>query len=299
MHIHSFLLFLSFLVSLGLFIWGLVVRNEQPYGQALWIAGLVYFFLYPILFEILLNIKAACCKRRLNVHNCRENFKNNFPIVYSEGYHISFLGLEKLHPFDAHKYRRVHNFLREKQVLDQKTIIHAPSVPTREFLLQLMTWKYLFKLNYSIYICKCLEVPLFFLPASLLRWNVLEPMQRATQGSVDASCLAFKHGWAINLAGGYHHACTTHGGGFCIYPDITFIVHSARMHHGIRRVMIIDLDAHQGNGHERDFINDTEVHIVDAYNPNIYPGDEYAEKGISTAIPVFKFDSDEDYLYKL
>jgi len=111
--------------------------------------------------------------------------------------------------------------------------------------------------------------------------------------------MAFLHGWAINLAGGYHHACSTHGGGFCIYPDITFIVHSARMHHGIRRVMIIDLDAHQGNGHERDFIGDKEVHIVDAYNPNIYPGDEYAEKGISTVIPVFKHDDDNSYLDKL
>ena len=106
-------------------------------------------------------------------------------------------------------------------------------------------------------------------------------------------------GWAINLAGGYHHACKTHGGGFCIYPDITFIVNNARRHHGIRRVMIIDLDAHQGNGHERDFIEDKQVHIVDVFNPNIYPGDEFAEKGISTLIPVFSHDTDETYLYKL
>ncbi len=122
--------------------------------------------------------------------------------------------------------------------------------------------------------------------------KALEPMQRATQGSVDASCIAMQKGWAINLAGGYHHACKTHGGGFCIYPDITFIVHNVRTHHGIRKVMIIDLDAHQGNGHERDFLNDDDVHIVDAYNPHIYPGDEYAMRGISTTIPVFDFDTD-------
>ena len=63
--------------------------------------------------------------------------------------------------------------------------------------------------------------------------------------------------------------------------------------------MIIDLDAHQGNGHERDFIDDKEVHIVDAFNPNIYPGDEYAKKGISTEINVFGFTDDESYIYKL
>jgi histone deacetylase 11 len=87
---------------------------------------------------------------------------------------------------------------------------------------------YQFWLNYSLYICKCLEVPLFFLPEFLLRWKVLEPMQLATQGSIDAAMLALKHRWAINLSGGYHHACCNTGGGFCIYPDITLMVHYLR-----------------------------------------------------------------------
>lgn len=37
--------------------------------------------------------------------------------------------------------------------------------------------------------------------------------------------------------------------------------------------MIVDLDAHQGNGHERDHIGNEDVYIVDAYNHRIYPGD--------------------------
>lgn len=41
-------------------------------------------------------------------------------------------------------------------------------------------------------------------------------------------------------------------------------------------MLIIDLDAHQGNGHERDFMNDPLCYIIDAYNPHIYPGDMYA-----------------------
>lgn len=40
--------------------------------------------------------------------------------------------------------------------------------------------------------------------------------------------------------------------------------------------MIIDLDAHQGNGYERDLKGDEDVHIIDAYNPYIYPKDYYA-----------------------
>ena len=45
--------------------------------------------------------------------------------------------------------------------------------------------------------------------------------------------------------------------------------------------MIIDLDAHQGNGHERDFFNDKDVYILDVYNRNIYPHDGYAKQAIS------------------
>ena len=44
--------------------------------------------------------------------------------------------------------------------------------------------------------------------------------------------------------------------------------------------MIIDLDAHQGNGHGRDFIGVEEVYILDMYNRNIYPHDGFAKKGI-------------------
>ena len=112
-------------------------------------------------------------------------------------------------------------------------------------------------------------------------------------------CLALKHGWAINLAGGYHHATCSNGGGFCIYPDITFIVHYARKWHDISKILIIDLDAHQGNGHETDMMKDKNVHIIDAYNPYIYPGDYEAEQGIHTKIHVTHHDDDNSYLTKI
>ena len=45
-----------------------------------------------------------------------------------------------------------------------------------------------------------------------------------------------------------------------------------RKWHKLIKSMIIDLDAHSGNGHERDFIKDKDVHIVDAYNPTYIKG---------------------------
>jgi histone deacetylase 11 len=78
--------------------------------------------------------------------------------------------------------------------------------------------------------------------------------------------MAMHRGWSINLGGGFHHASRCHGGGFCVYADITLALKQVMMRYSsrIKRVMIIDLDAHQGNGHERDFADDSEVFIFDA-----------------------------------
>ena len=92
-------------------------------------------------------------------------------------------------------------------------------------------------------------MPLFFLPAFLLRWRVLDPMLRATEGTIKAACVADQRGWAVNLSGGYHHASFYRGGGFCVYPDITLAIHYIRSRLNKQRIMVVDLDAHQGNGH--------------------------------------------------
>jgi histone deacetylase 11 len=101
-------------------------------------------------------------------------------------------------------------------------------------------------------------------------------MSLGTYGSVMAAYLAMCKGWGINLSGGFHHASRITGGGFCIYPDITFITHYVRKYFGIKRIMIVDLDAHQGNGHERDHEGDDNTFILDVYNHEIYPGDTRA-----------------------
>lgn len=59
-----------------------------------------------------------------------------------------------------------------------------------------------------------------------------------------------------------------------------------------KKIAIVDLDAHQGNGHERDFINDPDVFIVDLYNHHIYPGDYHASQAIKEDVSVDSSDSD-------
>ena len=63
--------------------------------------------------------------------------------------------------------------------------------------------------------------------------------------------------------------------------------------------MIVDLDAHQGNGHERDHINDPDTFIMDCYNHRIYPNDKYAKQAISSDLKVTYTMSDQDYIEQL
>ncbi len=121
--------------------------------------------------------------------------------------------------------------------------VYEPKLPYRATLLEAMSPFHLMFLNYTFYVCKCIELPIFFVPAEFLRYRLLNPMMKATQGSIDGGCMALEYGWAINLSGGYHHATKSSGGGFCIYPDITLTIHHLRKNHydRVNRVMIIDL----------------------------------------------------------
>ena len=167
------------------------------------------------------------------------------PIVYSPGYNITACGFEKLHPFDSTKYKRIWQFLHQKGTIELTTRnFWEPELPKRRWINEVMSKWYLFKHSYSLCICSYVELPLCFLPGWFLRSQLLEPMLLGSKGSVDAACLAMTRGWAINLSGGFHHATRSSGGGFCIFPDITFVSHYLRKYYGLKRIMIIDLDAH-------------------------------------------------------
>jgi len=267
-------------------------------------AGVIGFIVYPAFLETWLNVWASITysrkKNRKEYIEKKKVMKNYFGIIYSHKYNITAFGLEKLHPFDSIKYKRAMLFMREKyKLVGEGCQIWSPDYPSRGQLRQTITKMHLFLMNYSLYVSKIVELPIFFLPSCIVRTFVLNPMLLQVQGSIDAVAMAFAKGFAINLAGGYHHACSCSGGGFCIYADITLAIQEARRCEDIKRVMIIDLDAHMGNGHERDFINDDDCFIIDFFNPNIYPGDVEAERAIKRCVYVDKHDTDESYHRKM
>lgn len=221
------------------------------------------------------------------------------PVIYSPSYDIAFLGIEKLHPFDSSKWGRICQFLTTDGVLEKKHIVE-PLEATNDDLLVVHSKTYLNSLSSSTKVSIIVEVPpLALLPNCLIRRKVLYPFCKQVGGTILAAKLAKERGWAINVGGGFHHCSAENGGGFCVYADISLCIHFAFVRLSISRVMIIDLDAHQGNGHEKDFSNDSRVYILDMYNPDIYPFDHEAKRYIDQRVEVQSGTSTSDYLSKL
>ena len=118
---YAFVDALASIGSLATLIYGAV--KTDVYGHKVWGISLAFFLLHPALFEILLNIKACFMKSSLDKRKI-DQLGKKFPIVYSPGYNITACGLERMHPFDSTKYRRVFDALRKKKVIDASTVIH-------------------------------------------------------------------------------------------------------------------------------------------------------------------------------
>ncbi|KAJ1442787.1 Ureohydrolase domain superfamily [Sesbania bispinosa] len=221
------------------------------------------------------------------------------PLIYSESYDISFLGIEKLHPFDSSKWGRICRFLVSFGILDKKCVVE-PLEASKDDLLVVHSESYLNSLKESSNVATIIEVPpVVLFPNCLVQHKVLFPFRKQVGGTILAAKLAKERGWSINVGGGFHHCSAEKGGGFCAYADISLCIHFAFVRLKISRVMIIDLDAHQGNGHEMDFANDSRVYILDMYNPGIYPLDYEARNYINQKVEVKSGTLTEEYLQKL
>uniref|UniRef100_A0A914HI94 Histone deacetylase 11 n=1 Tax=Globodera rostochiensis TaxID=31243 RepID=A0A914HI94_GLORO len=183
--------------------------------------------------------------------------------------------------------------------LDESAVLR-PKEARNEDLLLVHSEEYLHSLGSRLTLTRILEVGLvLFFPNWLVNRRVLRPMRFQTGGTVLAARISLLKGWAINIGGGFHHASGGRGGGFCVYADITLAIRILFMSELIRSAMIVDVDAHQGNGHERDFAADRRVYILDLFNAHIYPHDEVAKTSISRAVPLDVGTEDDIYLRRL
>ncbi len=93
----------------------------------------------------------------------------------------------------------------------------------------------------------------------------------ATGGTVLATKLALNYGLACNTAGGSHHATSDQGAGFCVFNDVAVAAKYLTTRGLANKILIIDLDVHQGNGNSEIFKNDNQVFTFSMHSKINYP----------------------------
>lgn len=95
--------------------------------------------------------------------------------------------------------------------------------------------------------------------------------RRAVGGTLLTARLALEHGLACNAAGGTHHAHPGFGSGFCIFNDIAIAARALVDEGSVSRVLIIDLDVHQGDGTAAAFAGDPRVFTFSMHCESNFP----------------------------
>ena len=93
----------------------------------------------------------------------------------------------------------------------------------------------------------------------------------AVGGTVLTARLALSHGLACHLAGGTHHAFPDHGSGFCIFNDCAVAARVLLAEGAVQRLMVIDLDVHQGDATAAIFADEPRVFTFSAHCASNFP----------------------------
>ena len=93
----------------------------------------------------------------------------------------------------------------------------------------------------------------------------------ATGGTVLASKLALEHKLACNTAGGSHHASYNNGAGYCVFNDVAVAANYLKYKKKIKKILILDLDVHQGNGNSDIFKSDKDIFTFSMHCKSNYP----------------------------
>lgn len=92
-----------------------------------------------------------------------------------------------------------------------------------------------------------------------------------TQGTIDCCYHALNNGIALNVAGGTHHAFRDRGEGFCLLNDMAVAANHLLSVKRASKILIIDLDVHQGNGTAKIFENNASVFTFSMHGAHNYP----------------------------
>ena len=219
-------------------------------------------------------------------------------VIYNQNFNIDLGVLKYLHPFDGMKFYKIHDELAKSGEIE----FLSPEGPIEisiidDFLTSVMRHRVKNKNG----IMQALEIPRVpFLNYSYLDKKILTPMRWGVAGTLLGAKKALEDGGIFwNISGGYHHAMPQNMEGFCVYNDIGICYHQL-LKDGLLnsddRILIIDTDAHHGNGNAQTFMDNPNVVLLDIYNASIYPANEFTRERVDIPIKLKPGTDGETYL---
>jgi acetoin utilization deacetylase AcuC-like enzyme len=169
------------------------------------------------------------------------------------------------HRFPMLKYELIPEQLLHEGLITQENIF-SPSICTDEIVLLTHDAAYLQKLHAQTLTAK--EQRHIGFPQSA---QLTQRELTIVQGTIDCCTYAYKNGVALNVAGGTHHAFADRGEGFCLLNDMAVAANYLLHHKMAQKIVVIDLDVHQGNGTAKIFEHNKEVYTFSMHGGHNYP----------------------------
>ena len=209
------------------------------------------------------------------------------------------------HPFRGDRYQLFPKFLRENLAEDDNYRILKAEPASDENLLLVCRKDYIdFTREYYKAANLGLDYPGQFysfqsadnMPAG--KPGKLEEAARLIVGQARTACNLVQEGKfkkAISIGGGMHHAKPSYGEGFCLYNDVAFCALYLMQEYKLERILVLDTDAHAGNGTCEYFYDEPRVLFIDLHQDprTLYPGTGFADqigsgsgKGFTVNVPM-------------
>ena len=184
----------------------------------------------------------------------------DLPVINHEDY---FAKIGDDHKFPINKFSELAKYLIDKKIVKK---FHRPYPCSVETLKRAHSEDYIKDIKNKTLDINGVKKIGFPLVDSVVQRSLI-----ATGGTVLASKLAINYGLACNTAGGSHHANFGSGAGYCVFNDVA-VAAQYLLYKGLAgRILIVDLDVHQGNGNSDIFKDNKNVFTFSMHSRSNYP----------------------------
>lgn len=215
-------------------------------------------------------------------HRLRIMTERFVPIIYHPEY-VSPLPVE--HRFPMEKFRLLYEILQDEKIASSNNTRKPERASDSDVLL---VHDATYVRSFSEGTLSDKELRRIGLPWSR---SLVNRTKRAVGGTLLTARLAIRHGIALNTAGGTHHAHPGFGSGFCIFNDLAITARRLVTDGDVERVLILDLDVHQGDGTVAAIRNDLTIFGADVHCGDNFPFRKQTGD-IDMALPVGTTDTE-------